>query len=326
MSSRNTVGRRQTSKLSHGFRTSATGRRRSSSGKRDVKTASGADLSHSVLQWFAIIAPLTTVATALAFWFGWTMTATRTAYFGIDQSILEYSTVDYLLRSADALIVPAIFILLITVVCVGIHAVTAAIIRREVGLGYVQIGAVFVLLAGTFVTSLGVWTMFEDLPFATPFLFEPSALGGGIAVSAYAFWVLRRTALGANTVRRLPMWEKLGYVAVVLLVVVALFWACSSYAGALGTGRSREYAQDLERRPAVTVYSMQSLALGSSVTEEKISTPGSKYGFKYTGLRFVTLSSGKYFLLPADWSRSAGVAIVLDESSEYRVEFEPGRG
>ncbi len=122
------------------------------------------------------------------------------------------------------------------------------------------------------------------------------------------------------------MWEKLGYVSVVLLVVVALFWACSSYAGALGTGRSRDYAQDLNRRPSVTVYSVHSLALGRSVTEERISALDSKYGFKYTGLKFVTLSSGKYFLLPADWSRSAGVAIVLDESAEYRVEFEPGRG
>ncbi|HEY9357609.1 MAG TPA: hypothetical protein VIQ52_15015 [Arthrobacter sp.] len=325
MTSRKVVGRRQASKLSSGFRTSATGRPYSSQ-KSDPKTASGADLSHSVLQWFAIIAPLSTVATALAFWFGWTMTATRTAYFGIDQSVLEYSTVDYLLRSADALIVPAIFVLLITVVCVGIHAVTAAIIRREVGLGYVQIGAVIVLLVGTFVTSLGVWTMFEDLPFATPFLFEPSALGGGIAVSAYAFWVLRRTALGEHRLRRLPMWEKLGYVAVVLLVVVALFWACSSYAGALGTGRSKAFAEDLESRPSVTVYSVHSLAIGSSVREERISLLDSKYGFKYTGLKFVTLSSGKYFLLPADWSRNSGVAIVLDESAEYRVEFQPGKG
>ncbi|HJW00586.1 MAG TPA: hypothetical protein VJ617_15955 [Arthrobacter sp.] len=279
------------------------------------------------MQWFAIIAPLTTVATALAFWFGWTMTATRTAYFGIDQSVLEYSTVDYLLRSADALIVPAIFILLITVACVGIHAVTASIIRREIGVGYVQIGAVFVLLAGTVTTVLGVWSMFEDLPFATPFLFEPSALGGGIAASAYAFWVLRRTALGEHTLRRrLPMWEKLGYVCVVLLVVLALFWACSSYAGALGTGRSRAFAEDLGSRPAVTVYSVHSLAMGGSVREERIVLVDSKYGFKYTGLRFLTLSSGKYFLLPADWSRNAGVAIVLDESAEYRVEFEPGKG
>jgi hypothetical protein len=320
------VGRRQNSKLSHGFRLSAPGRLHSTSARRNAKAASGADLSHSVLQWFAIIAPLTTVATALAFWFGWTMTATRTAYFGLDQSILEYSTVDYLLRSADALIVPAIFILLITVVCVGIHAVTASIIRRGIGIGYVQIIAVFVLLLGTFVTALGVWTMFEDLPFATPFLFEPFALGGGVAVSAYAFWVLRRTALGEHRPVRVPMWEKLGYVSVVLLVVVALFWACSSYAGALGTGRSRAFAEDLGSRPSVTVYSVHSLAIGGSVQEERIVLVDSKYGFKYTGLRFVTLSSGKYFLLPADWSRNGGAAIVLDENAEYRVEFEPGKG
>ncbi len=259
------------------------------------------------------------------------MTATRTAYFGIDQSIMGYSTVDYLLRSADALIVPAIMILLITVLCVGIHALTAALIRRSEGYRYIQIAAAVVLLAGLAVTALGVWSIFVELPFRTPFLFEPAALGSGTAISAYAFWVLRRTALDDQKLRPLPMWEKLGYVSVVLLVVVALFWACSSYAGALGTGRSREFAQDLANRPSATVYSVHSLALGGSaqggaVTEEPITTPGSKYGFKYSGLKFITLSSHKYFLLPADWSRSRGAAIILEESPDYRIEFEPGAG
>lgn len=319
-------GSKQSLRLGRGLRirTPESGRLRSTS--RTAPTTNGADLSHSVLQWFAIIAPLTTVATALSFWFGWTMTATRTAYFGIDQSVLEYSTVDYLLRSADALIVPAIVILLISVLCVGVHALTVNVIRRAIGFGYVQICAGLVLLVGAFVTSLAVWSMFDELPFGTSFLFEPAALGGGTAGSAYAFWVLRRTALGDQRLRRLPMWEKLGYVSVVLLVVVALFWACSSYAGALGTGRSKEYARDLAKRPSVTVYSVQSLAMGSSVKEERILVPGSKYGFKYTGLRFVTLSSGKYFLLSEGWSRTAGAAIVLEESPEYRVEFEPGEG
>lgn len=320
MNSGRAAGVNRSSRLSRGFHTRPV--RSARYGK--AGSTSGADLSHSVLQWFAIIAPLTTVATALSFWFGWTMTTTRTAYFGIDQSLLEYSTVDYLLRSADALIVPAIFILLIVIVCVGIHAVTATVIRRGVALGYLQIGAAFVLLIGALFTSVGVRMIFEELPFATPFLFEPVALGGGIAVGAYAFWVLRRTVLGDQRLRRLPMWEKLGYVAVVLLVVLALFWACSSYAGALGTGRSRDYARDLENRPSVTIYSLHSLALGSSVREERLPGPESKYGFKYTGLKFVTLSANKYFLLPADWSRDAGAAIILEENPEYRVEFEPG--
>jgi hypothetical protein len=313
-------GANRSSRLSRGYHK---GPIRSARYSKDRST-SGADLSHSVLQWFAIIAPLTTVATALAFWFGWTMTTTRTAYFGIDQSLLEYSTVDYLLRSADALIVPAIFILLIVIVCVGIHAVTATVIRRGIAVGYLQIGAAFVLLVGALLTSVGVWMIFEELPIATPFLFEPVALGGGIAAGAYAFWVLRRTVLGDQRLRRLPMWEKLGYVAVVLLVVLALFWACSSYAGALGTGRSRDYARELDNRPSVTIYSLHSLALGSSIKEERVPGPDSKYGFKYTGLKFVTLSSNKYFLLPADWSRDAGAAIILEENPEYRVEFEPG--
>lgn len=293
--------------------------------KGPAAATTGADLSHSIVQWFAIIAPLSTVATALAFWFGWTMTATRTAYFGIDQSILEYSTVDYLLRSADAIIVPAISILLITLACIGIHAFTASIIGRSSLYRYLLFGAWTILCAGVLITALAVWVMFEEPPFATPFLFEPAALGSGIAVSAYAFWVLRRLATSdGDRPRRLPLWEKLGYVCAVLLVVLALFWACSLYAGALGTGRSREYARELAKRPSVVVYSVQSLALASPVREDRISDPDAKYHFKYTGLKFVTRSADKFFLLPEGWRRDTGVAIILDDNPEYRVEFLPG--
>ena len=109
-----------------------------------------------------------------------------------------------------------------------------------------------------------------------------------------------------------------------LLVVLSLFWACSLYAGALGTGRSREYARELAKRPSVVVYSVQSLALASPVREDRISDPDAKYHFKYTGLKFVTRSADKFFLLPEGWRRDTGVAIILDDNPEYRVEFLPG--
>jgi hypothetical protein len=293
-----------------------------------AKTSGGdSHVAQSVLQWFAIIAPLTTVATALAFWFGWTMTGTRASYFGIDQSLLEYSTVDYLLRSADAMIVPAILVLLIVSPCIGIHALVAGLIRRGMGLRAIGVSAWVLLPIGTLLTLLAIWSMFRELPFRTPLLFEPFSLGIGVGLSGYTFSILRW--LSAPTVgsrMRIPTWEKLGYLSVVLLVVLALFWACSIYAGALGTGRAKEYLLDLGKRPSVTLYSVQSLAITKPVQETKIVAKDSKYHFKYTGLKFVTQSAGKYFLLPADWSHEGRVAIVLPASSDYRMEFNPGGG
>lgn len=325
MNSGRVPGRRPDAQRSRGSPMLAAARLSTVRRKSPSAPTTGVDLSHSIIQWFAIIAPLTTVATALAFWFGWTMTATRTAYFGIDQSILEYSTVDYLLRSADAIIVPAISILLISVVCIGIHALTLNIIGRAGVHRYILVAAWIVLSGSVLVTTLGVWVMFEEPPFVTPFLFEPVALGSGVAVSAYAFWVLRRLATpSGQRLRYLPMWEKLGYVCTVLLVVLALFWACSLYAAALGTGRSREYERELAKRPSVVVYSVHSLALASPVREDRIPDPDAKYHFKYTGLKFVTRSADKFFLLPEGWRRESGVAIILEENPEYRVEFVPG--
>jgi hypothetical protein len=43
---------------------------------------------------------------ALAFYFGWVLTNSRMAYYGIEASALDFSVQDYLLRSADALFVP----------------------------------------------------------------------------------------------------------------------------------------------------------------------------------------------------------------------------
>lgn len=288
---------------------------------------SDSNTGQSLLQWFAIIAPLTTVATALSFWFGWTMTGTRTGYFGIDQSLLEYSTVDYLLRSADAMIVPAIFILLVITPCIGIHALISGMIRRRIGLRSIRLAAWILLPVGASFTAVAIWSMFQELPFRTPLLFEPISLGSGIGLSAFAFSILRRLSASPEGMRRrLPAWEKLGYLSVVFLVLLALFWACSIYAGALGIGRAREYVLELGKRPSVTVYSNQSLAMSESVQETEIMDRNSKYRFKYTGLKFITQSAGKYFLLPVNWSRQDGVAIILPVSSEYRIEFNPGGG
>ena len=52
-----------------------------------------------------IVAPAT-LLTALAYYFGWRRERAFAGYFGIDPSVLGFSTSDYILRSVDALFVP----------------------------------------------------------------------------------------------------------------------------------------------------------------------------------------------------------------------------
>jgi hypothetical protein len=49
------------------------------------------------------------------------------------------------------------------------------------------------------------------------------------------------------------------------------------------------------------------------------------YHFRYSGLRFVARSEARYVLLPENWSRQRGSAIILEDRPELRFEFEPPR-
>jgi hypothetical protein len=116
--------------------------------------------------------------------------------------------------------------------------------------------------------------------------------------------------------------ERIGYATVAGIVILNLFLAFSQYADALGEGRARALEGSLESRPAVTVYSSQSLGISNShVVEEPILAAESKYHVKYSGLRMFVEGGGKYFLLSDCWTSRDGIAVVIAESDDVRVEF-----
>src|ERR1700724_2957006 len=70
----------------------------------------GADAgSTTIPRWVqilaAVIAP-SSLITALAFYFGGVRTDAYFSYFGIDRSMINFATADYLLRSTDVLFIP----------------------------------------------------------------------------------------------------------------------------------------------------------------------------------------------------------------------------
>lgn len=280
----------------------------------------------AVRDWLAVIVPPTTLVTALAFWFGYTYTSAQSFYLGIDVSILEFSTTDYLVRSAEPVIVPAAVLLAIFIAAIGAHALVDLCIRVRPGNPILRAGSLLVCSAGCLLLLLGLRTMFVLLP-GIHYLVPPTLLGGGAACAGYGFYALRtmgrRSELTGER-RRIPIWEKGGYVVVSLLVILSLFWATTLYAGALGRGRAQSLERNLNLSPSVVVYSKKSLALAPPVSETRISTPDSEYGFRYSGLRFGTHSAHKYFLFPDGWTRSEGSIVVLEDNPDIRLEFRAG--
>jgi hypothetical protein len=276
-----------------------------------------------------VVAP-TTLVTALAFYFGWVLTNSRASYFGIDASALGYSTQDYLLRSADALFVPLGSVFVLALGCVWLHAFALRQLREPATRARVRIAALAAVAVGSVLFALGVFAVFRPLSFSPHYLFRSASPGVGIALLAYGLHLLDRIgaaqrgqARGTETAASV---RATALALVAMLVVLSGFWTASQYADALGRGRAQRLAASLHLRPQVTVYAPKGLAIDSAgVVEERLAGDDGAYRYRYSGLRLLVRSGGKYFLVPDSWTRRSGTAIVLADSPDYRFEFGSGR-
>lgn len=278
----------------------------------------------SALELVGLVAAPTALLTALAFYFGWVLTNARASYFGLDASTLGFSTEDYLLRSTDALFVPLGTILVIALGAVWLHELAVGALGDPGRRALVRRAAQAAIAAGAAIFAVGVVAVFEPLSFSPHYLFAPVSPGLGIVLLAYGVH-LRARYEGRPVGAHAPRSRALGAVLIGALVVLSAFWTASTYADALGRGRGERLAANLDARPHVTVYASQRLELGAAgVAERRLPARDSAYAFSYSGLRLLVRSGGKYFMVPADWTRSDGTAIVLDDRPEYRFEFGTG--
>ncbi len=281
--------------------------------------------ARGALELIGLVVAPTTLVTALAFYFGWVMTNSRASYFGIDASTLGFSTQDYLLRSADALFVPlgAVFVLALGAVWLHAFAMRQLVVRkRRVRLRIVARAAV---VAGGALFVLGVVSVFRPLSFSPHYLFPSASPGIGIALLAYALYLLGRVnaADSSETVPAADARTRATAIALVaVLIVLSAFWTASVYAAALGRGRAAVLAATLTARPHVTVFASKRLQIDvRGVVERRLTGDDVAYRYRYSGLRLLIRSGRKYFLLPDGWTRSNGTAIVLPDTPDYRFEF-----
>jgi hypothetical protein len=110
-----------------------------------------------------------------------------------------------------------------------------------------------------------------------------------------------------------------------MVVVLSAFWTASRYADAVGRGRAQRLVASLSALPEVTVFAPQRLDVAApGVVEQRLVGADRAYHYRYSGLRLLIRSAGKYFLLPNGWSRATGSTIVLADSPAYRFEFGAG--
>ncbi|MER5262654.1 hypothetical protein ABTZ99_11285 [Actinosynnema sp. NPDC002837] len=251
-----------------------------------------------------------TVLTGLLVYFGWRRSDVQARELGIDSSVLGMTTTDYVLRS-----VGPVFLLLAVVV--GIALVCRWLEPRVRAAGD-RPGRRARALS---VTLSLAWLILPALTVALGLLFPitsfyafPLAVGGGILLSLYASRLRRPDAH--------PTWTR---VLVFAVVSLSLFWSAGNYAEVRGVELARAYAADVHGQTAVVVYAGERLHITApGACEEPLPADGSRYRFRYLGLRLFAKVGAKYFLVSDGWTRERGTVVVLADNDDIRVELGHG--
>jgi hypothetical protein len=275
-----------------------------------------------------IVAP-TTLLTSVLFYFGWMHSYWFFNYFGVNSTVLGLTTEDYLMRALDGLWVPMTVVAGAGLLVLWGHAVLRG---RLATISPSVLRALVAAMAalGLILAVAGLWSVFaveatalERRLYGT---IPPVSLALGVLLLMYAAHLWRSLAAEPIAPRAgRPPWAAVAeWAGVFVLVGLSLFWAATNYSHAVGTGRAHEHVRTLAAQPSVVVYSHQSLSLNApGVREQRCHHPEASYRFRYDGLKLILQSGDQYVFLPAKWSPTEGVAVLLPRNDAVRLEFFP---
>ena len=270
------------------------------------------------LKWLAEVLTPTGIVVGLLYYFGYVTTNAWFRYFGLELSQVQLPQQSIVLQSIAALYLPVGALLVLGLgVYVARRTIDALLNRgwrpRVMG----KAGAVAVLVGAALLVRALVGVFVPEVARTEPIAMSPLSLCAGVLLVAGGVKVLRWIRIGTAPDR--PLWSTL---VVGALVVLGLFWATNSVAGAYGRGRAVDFARTLPDRPAVVLDTRERLFLVSGDVEESaLSTEAdAAYRYRYRQLRLLAASEGRLYLVPATWRRGAGTVVVLPDDG-VRLQF-----
>ena len=278
-----------------------------------------------------IAAPLTFI-TATLYWFGWNAANSYFGYFGVDLSLTDLTPIDYLLQSADVLILPLGILLFAAILFVLTNSYLRRLSTKRGRLGAVILRATFLgsLFASVLLLCFGFFRLAMIGPYSS--VVAPICLGAGALLAEYAFAI--RRLYGSSTIdtvqRPLEESPRIRRALVVAVVVLAAFW---------GTGVYAQY-RGLERAAGFVGSSCHSILILKTKEPIQILDPGVRrvdigsnpdiLRYQYSGLRLLARTKTGWILVPEQWqvSRLSGglptVVVLSAESDSVRVEVAAG--
>ncbi len=272
------------------------------------------DASDFTRRWEAVakvVAPLAAL-TAIAYFVSWQRTMALYWEFGIDSSVLGFTTTDYLLRSVDVLtrVVPY-GLLLISIVAFAFVFVLKQDLR---GLAWTAIPVGFLLTIGAF-----IW---DNSRYGAPFsnVFPSVIFTVGVLVGWLGLALLRRGEhlgfFGKSDFLTVTMSVAMG-----LLLFVGVMATAGHYARSLGRDQAKRIEQSVPQLPSVTLLSP--IPLFDSWPSVDVTTVADEPPlFSHRNLKLLVHADGRYLVFPADQSPRDGVSVINGDT--VQVTFEPG--
>jgi uncharacterized membrane protein YbaN (DUF454 family) len=269
----------------------------------------------------SVVAP-TTVLTALLFYYGYVTTVAEYGYFGISMGSLDLSYQDVLLNSIGALYVPLGLLLLVILGGLWAHLWFVRHGRSRLRPRTVRLAGFVLIAVGALAFLRGVLGVVVPAIARTEWIaLSPICLGVGVSAIAYGRRLLA-PAPGVGGVTH--KWaETASTVTVCGLVVLSLFWAANSFAAAYGRGQAEAVVDRLWKRPAVVLDTPDRLFVKyPGVVETALPTAdGQAPRYRYRGFRLLVEANDRLFLLPDQWRRDGGAALVLETRDDLGLQF-----
>jgi hypothetical protein len=277
----------------------------------------------------AVVAP-TTLITALAYYFGYRRERAFAGFFGIDVSALNFTTTDYVLRSVDALFVPAVVVLLVAFGAVFVHALAGDL---PGGINPAPIAAV----GGLCALVVGI-ALLAGEPLANSYGYL-QALGPAAGVSGLLYALAHKRSVSRQALSA-AVFVGVG------VILVSLFWATSEYADSRGRSEAKRLARDILVNPSVTVFSKEPLNINPLGPGGGVQQPvqpgggcaeiivdklhGGAYTRSYSGFTLLIRSGDKYFLTPTPidkntaWDPDNDSVFIIPDDGNVRIQLTRG--
>ncbi|MGB8384678.1 MAG: hypothetical protein WCG47_26125 [Dermatophilaceae bacterium] len=246
------------------------------------------------------------------------------SYLGVPESVLSYTTQDYLVRSADALFRPLLALAALALITVWGYRILRGLTSEKTWDRIVRLLIPAAILTGMTLLAVAAHGALRIDPYSAHPYVPGVCLATGVVLLDAGLRAIPRISDSDETkptTRPAPA-RVISWGATFVLVSIGLFWATQTYAAAVGTARAQAIEAKLTTWPDAVLYSAKRLNLGApGVYETECQDPQAAYRYRYDGLKLIIQSGDNYLFLPETWTYNDGVALIVRQDTGLRLEF-----